>query len=630
MAHKIIADSNTAVGYNFLTKEYYVENLDTKTTFVSPLGAKQILDVTSPFNTISEQDIYNLSQTLEDLTSIKYVWEDTGKYIKAIYFNDYKENAIIYDEPYLYIKGSIEMWNMSSSISRETIRDFFWSYYTYNYGLNVQVALMDTIIEYYNKIQSPYVYNNILPRKKIEDTLMYSNIFTTNNPDKSSRGEYTGTKNPDDVYSMDVYDVVKTGQVTEPVRYKIYSMKFVGSFIILDEIVSGLSSGMHILVKGTQNDGDYTIKEVDTITLQSSKQVTQIKTNEIFDEDFYSAEYYAYIQLDSTTTREENSVTITGEPMVKIGDIMQLRGAVNVNNLIVSGTEGNKILLKDSTPVGVHLESGNYLYASAYNINKIGYDDYTKVIGTMGVSKIAENVVSLSGWVYDTTFVEGQEVYVNYGQGTIKGPYTVQSVSPTVADASNALSGGTITINESPGNYTGTIGVEPVSIEVRNTTSIEEDSITVDLIVDLDEDETIEIKNTAEWDGEYIVERTETIGIDKTKIWLKRNDYFDGFKSWYKDSEQTKKGVVQLRNYSDRILLDMMYSKRADKIPTGKFMLDNDQQFTNYLMAYHIVHPTSTNYANLSQPVNLKYYLGENLDVEVMDCVGLYSEIFKA
>ena len=91
MTHEIIADANTSVGYNFLTKEYFVKNLGTTTTLFTPADTKHILDITAPFNSISEDDIEKLSVTLEPLANIYYAWGDTGNYIKAIYFNSYND-----------------------------------------------------------------------------------------------------------------------------------------------------------------------------------------------------------------------------------------------------------------------------------------------------------------------------------------------------------------------------------------------------------------------------------------------------------------------------------------------------------------------------------------------------------
>ena len=76
----------------------------------------------------------------------------------------------------------------------------------------------------------------------------------------------------------------------------------------------------------------------------------------------------------------------------------------------------------------------------------------------------------------------------------------------------------------------------------------------------------------------------------------------------------------------------MLFSKRADKMPMGEFMLDNDQQFSQYLELYNIVTPKSQNYASFNQEVDKMYYLGDNLlndeEATYMNLVGLYSDVY--
>ena len=631
MTHEIIADANTSVGYNFLTKEYFVKNLGTTTTLFTPADAKHILDITAPFNSISEDDIEKLSVTLEPLANIYYAWEDTGSYIKAIYFNSYKAHAIVYNEPFIYIKSSNEMWDISSSISKDTIRDFFWSYFTYNLGLDVPMDIMDTIINYYVKLQQPYTYNNIIPREKPEDTLMYNNTITLNNHNKTSKGEYNAIKNPDNIYLMETYDVIRTGQTVGPITYPIYSMIEIGSTILLDSVYTeGLTTGAKITVLGTStNDATYTIKTIGTKNLASGKQVTELKVSETFKNDFISDTYNtAIIKLTTTKTITENSITVTEEPQVDVGDMLQLRGSANVDNLVVQRVEGNRIILNKSTPVGVHTEKDNKVYASAYKILRIGNDSYTEVTGTMGINKITTNLVYPSGWLYATNFTVGQSIYINFGLGLLKGPFKITAVTPSTMDSNNAVINGYITLDSNPGDYVSTVGREPAAIEVRNTTTETENSIIVSNYPVLKSGDTFNVKNSASWDGEYTVDYIESVS-GGTKIWIRKDDNFNGFDEIYIDSEQTKKAIVQTRKYSDRILLDMTYSKWANKTPMGKFMLDNDQQLTQYLENYFITPPTSINYAEINQPVPLKYFLGEGLAISTMDCVGTYSEIFE-
>ena len=211
MANEIKADSNTYVGYNHITSEFYVKNLDTKTAAKTATDAKLVLDITAPGNKVSLESIAQLEHRLEPITSISYTLEDTGRYIKTIYFNEYKSLSIQYDEPSLYIQGSNEMWDMSSTLSQDSVSLFMWQYFVYYVGLNMPRKLMNAIIAYYKEIQKPYVYNIVTPltdeEKDAGKSLTYSNQFTMNNADHTSKGEYTGTKNPDNLYTLNVYDI---------------------------------------------------------------------------------------------------------------------------------------------------------------------------------------------------------------------------------------------------------------------------------------------------------------------------------------------------------------------------------------------------------------------------------------
>ena len=109
MANEIKADSNTYVGYNHITSEFQVKSLDTKTAAKTATDAKLVLDITAPGNKVSLESIAQLEHRLEPITSISYSLEDTGRYIKTIYFNEYKSLSIQYDETSLYIQDSNEM-----------------------------------------------------------------------------------------------------------------------------------------------------------------------------------------------------------------------------------------------------------------------------------------------------------------------------------------------------------------------------------------------------------------------------------------------------------------------------------------------------------------------------------------
>ena len=529
-------DDNTFVGYDFIQKRFYVKNLDTKTVATDAHEAKAIFDITAPGNTVPVSEIEKLAVTLEPITDINYTLEDTGKYIKTIYFNNYQDYSIEYNEPYLFIQGSNEMWDMSSSVGKESVKEFFWSYFTYHIGLEVNLNLMGAIVDYFIKIQSPYVYNVIQPREDISEDLYYTNQFIVNNPNKTSKGEYTGTKNPDNVFS-----------------YK-------GSYQVIS---------------------------------------------------FNSIEGY---------------IEVFGRPVANVGDRIQITGASEPNLEYTidqikrnpSNVNNNFIYVNEPIESELTTDSNCTMYILAYRIHQIGYGDYIEITGSRGISKIVDNIVYIAGWLNSNDFVADEDdnsFYINYGDGDIRGPFAITAVSPNaMTPTGTTITGGTLTLSDNPGrNYTSKVGVENASIEVRKSYDTNENSITIYSSVspDFEEDDIFKVVNTEKWNNEYTVDHLEPHPTNPNfyKIWLK----YDGELERYVDSECNYNGILQERYYSDMILMNMTYSKRADKMPTGEFMFDDNQQFTNYLTMYNIVTPTSTNYGDLNQIVTMKYHLGNDL-----------------
>ena len=117
------------------------------------------------------------------------------------------------------------MWDMSSTLSIDTITTFLWQYYVYNLGLNMPVKIIESIVSYYKSLQNPYVYNVILPKNKKEDILTYSNKFMINDLNKKSKCRYEGIKNPDNIYTLNKYNIIKSGYDNIPVTYNISSIE---------------------------------------------------------------------------------------------------------------------------------------------------------------------------------------------------------------------------------------------------------------------------------------------------------------------------------------------------------------------------------------------------------------------
>ena len=532
-------DDNTFVGYDFIKKEYYVKNIDTLTVAPSPQDAKTIFDITAPGNSVKVEEIQALSTTLELISNVYYTLEDSGRYIKTISFNDHDDLAIQYNEPYLYIRGSNEMWDMSSSIGASSVSFFFWQYYVYYLGMSMPRTLMDAIINYYKKIQKPYVYNTIVERtdeqKDEGEPLMYTNQFITNNADKSSRGEYSGTKNPNNIQNLNTYDIVS-------------------------------ASG--------------------------------------------------------------NCITCAKTPECDRGDLIQITSESTkyADNLVVDYITENNIYLIE--PIGVDFTSADKAkaYVKAYGIIQSGFTEEVEIksaipiksIHTVNVSEDGVTntygVVKLLTTITDHMYEPNETVYIG------ENAYTVKSVTPTQINTSSPfeVQEGYVVLTTVPSEepYDSIIGGDTLMLEVHNLNKVLEDSLLLTTELPLKAGDFLEVVNA---DEANLSGRYEIKSIDGNKVYLSTEENTMVPEYVFSDAN---KGMVQLRMPSKQILLNMTYSKRADKMPTGEFMLDNDQQFSDYLEFYSIVQPTPQNFACVNQEVIDRYYLGDDLLIQAADTIG--------
>ena len=652
MANEIKADSNTYVGYNHITSEFYVKNLDTKTAAKTATDAKLVLDITAPGNKVSLESIAQLEHRLEPITSISYTLEDTGRYIKTIYFNEYKSLSIQYDEPSLYIQGSNEMWDMSSTLSQDSVSLFMWQYFVYYVGLNMPRKLMNAIIAYYKEIQKPYVYNIVTPltdeEKDAGKSLTYSNQFTMNNADHTSKGEYTGTKNPDNLYTLNVYDIESIKTYKTDLVYAVDSIEKSKNRINLTEKLSStiFTEGMKIRIADSGDDkldGDYTVaRQIDDVVdpLEPTKAKSHIIISE---EERFAVNFVplnnAYILkiVDSENPEEvkkititDNLITCTEEPECKVGDLIQITYDTGkyIDNLTVKHVDNKNIYVNQNiqSQANITPEDKAKVWINAYGIRYMGYDTYTEIKSAQQVSKVDGKNLYILDYLQDNQYVPGETIYIDYGNGVVT-QHTIDAGGVHLSDVTTSgYTQGYLTLTPAPAthNLPYVLGKEPVMVQKRNTITTPENSFTLTSALTLKQGDVFEVFNT-DINGTYTVE-----SIEGNKVFVVReNDDKDIPAVTFEDSH---KGIVQIRVYSERILLNMLFSKRADKMPMGEFMLDNDQQFSQYLELYNIITPKSQNYANFNQEVDKMYYLGDNLlndeEATYMNLVGLYSDVY--
>ena len=652
MANEIKADSNTYVGYNHITSEFYVKNLDTKTAAKTATDAKLVLDITAPGNKVSLESIAQLEHRLEPITSISYTLEDTGRYIKTIYFNEYKSLSIQYDEPSLYIQGSNEMWDMSSTLSQDSVSLFMWQYFVYYVGLNMPRKLMNAIIAYYKEIQKPYVYNIVTPltdeEKDAGKSLTYSNQFTMNNADHTSKGEYTGTKNPDNLYTLNVYDIESIKTYKTDLVYAVDSIEKSKNRINLTEKLSStiFTEGMKIRIADSGDDkldGDYTVARqiddvVDPLEPTKAKSHIIISEEERFEVNFVPLNNAYILKIVDSENPEEvkkititdNLITCTEEPECKVGDLIQITSDTGkyIDNLTVKHVDNKNIYVDQNiqSQANITPEDKAKVWINAYGIRYMGYDTYTEIKSAQQVSKVDGKNLYILDYLQDNQYVPGETIYIDYGNGVVT-QHTIDAGGVHLSDVTTSgYTQGYLTLTPAPAthNLPYVLGKEPVMVQKRNTITTPENSFTLTSALTLKQGDVFEVFNT-DINGTYTVE-----SIEGNKVFVVReNDDKDIPAVTFEDSH---KGIVQIRVYSERILLNMLFSKRADKMPMGEFMLDNDQQFSQYLELYNIVTPKSQNYANFNQEVDKMYYLGDNLlndeEATYMNLVGLYSDVY--
>ena len=652
MANEIKADSNTYVGYNHITSEFYVKNLDTKTAAKTATDAKLILDITAPGNKVSLESIAQLEHRLEPITSISYSLEDTGRYIKTIYFNEYKSLSIQYDEPSLYIQGSNEMWDMSSTLSQDSVSLFMWQYFVYYVGLNMPRKLMNAIIAYYKEIQKPYVYNIVTPltdeEKDAGKSLTYSNQFTMNNADHTSKGEYTGTKNPDNIYTLNVYDIKSIKKYETDLVYAVDSIERSKNRINLTERLSStvFTAGMKIRIADSGDDkldGDYTVAQqiddvIDPLEPTKAKSHIIISEEEKFEVNFIPLNNAYILKIVNPNgsgevkkiTITDNLITCTEEPECKIGDLIQITSDTGkyIDNLTVKHVDNKNIYVDQNiqSQANITPEDNAKVWINAYGIRYMGYDTYTEIKSAQQVSKVDGKNLYILDYLQDNQYVPGETVYIDYGNGVVT-QHTIDTGGVHLSGVTTSgYTQGYLTLTPAPAthNLPYVLGKEPVMVQKRNTITTPENSFTLTSALTLKQGDVFEVFNT-DIDGTYTVE-----SIEGNKVFVVReNDDEDIPAVTFADNH---KGIVQIRVYSERILLNMLFSKRADKMPMGEFMLDNDQQFSQYLELYNIVTPKSQNYADFNQEVDEMYYLGDNLlndgEATYMNLVGLYSDVY--
>lgn len=264
-------DKDTAVGYNYLKRKYYVTNKNTttyrntaeetmavleaiKSTEIKIEDGDETIVLTAEY---LEEHIY---QPIEILDKIYYTLEDNGAYIRTLQFNDWVDYPLTVDceEGNIFIKNTNVLYSLNLDDSPENKILRFCSYYLETLGLeierNVMTAAFNLLAQQY---KFPYFYT-LLYKDEETNILKYAGAFNIANYNNLSPINCSGARNPNGEFDTELIGNIKS---TDSETNTIYLQEP----ITPNEL---LMIGAKITIEGTSqeidgvtysSDGTYTI-----------------------------------------------------------------------------------------------------------------------------------------------------------------------------------------------------------------------------------------------------------------------------------------------------------------------------------------------------------------------------------
>lgn len=356
MAHRhIVIDNDTKVGYNYLKKQFYVENKETITyrntandtlNVLKAINATEYTpDLEQPPIEITLEVIQALKDTEETLDTIYYTWQDTGAYISSVEFNEFDKYPLILDleKQILYIQSSTVLINLTSNESPKVqIVPKLCSFYHDILGLYISEADMldvyNTLINYY----SPTCYNQIAPRtdeeKETNPTLCYyNNNIVLSDYQSISRAKYSCTLNPRNITTNkgigNIVSLNTTNNIitlADPISLSVIIDE--GTDYTITENI-GVGSTVYITDLTETIDGiQYSANGIYTISNISDdfKEIEVAEALPISYEVYYpecKAQMAKY--TIKSMTRDTNTIELNENPTnLLVGDTIEVQGAI--------------------------------------------------------------------------------------------------------------------------------------------------------------------------------------------------------------------------------------------------------------------------------------------------------------
>lgn len=355
MSREIIIDEDTKVGYSFQEQVFYVENKDSRTERDNVSNTYKVLLIVAPTTEVQEQDLQDLKDNLEEVTSLSYTLEDTGAYVKTIALNDYFSHPLTIDCSLkkLYIMNTDIVFDLTLNIDHSFIINDLISYYTKTLGLNIPTSLMTSIYDFLYSYYTPTIYNHVT-RDEDTNTLYYSSLISLSNFNNASPISYTLERNPKALTTPTVLGNIEAlDQSNNTITLtQTPSATFPETHTELSLTTSGITSG-GVLVDETYT---YTNRE---------NNIVYVKENLPIEYSFkYPKVYweYVYATIDSISNPTASIVmSADASPDFNVGDIVRIYNSTNSANdgeYEIVGISGKTITFSTTPPVSLASNGG--------------------------------------------------------------------------------------------------------------------------------------------------------------------------------------------------------------------------------------------------------------------------------
>lgn len=335
MARQITVDTDTIIGYNYILKQYYVENQATTTYRETTTDILNVLSIVAPLHHITESQLLYLSSNLESLETLSYTLSDTGSYIHSIQFNTYIKYPLVLNCPKskMYIGNSNIVFDLTlneSSYSRiHIIQEFYRDFIGLLLDLNDLQYIYDLLLSYYNSNNINNVYNIITDTEA--EPLTYSNMFAISNWDNEQLAVYNCTLNPNNLYNnIPVLDIINADTDNNTIT-------------TLNNITNEVSIGDKIYVSGTTTttdtysysaDGEYIISNISNNIITTTENIQGSYTF-----PFPKTYLLEDICIIDKISRDDSTILLKDQVpnTVKVGDKIYVSGTQQeIENQVVS------------------------------------------------------------------------------------------------------------------------------------------------------------------------------------------------------------------------------------------------------------------------------------------------------